>query len=447
MSEEKIMESIKADIKRYNISYLRLQFTDLLGKQKNVEVPARKLDDVLEGKIMFDGSSVQGFTRIHESDMFLKPDISTWLVLHYEKAVHETGVARFVCDTDCLDGTKFLGNPRTNLKRLLNTLGDYGFSAFNVGFEPEFYLFKDIPHEPSLLNPSDSGGYFDQSPIDESEDCRREIVYELERLGFLVEASHHEVGPGQNEITWKYADALTTADNLQTFKTVVREVAMRHGLHATFMPKPYSLIAGSGMHTNVSLFTKDGKNAFYDESDPQKISKLARYFIAGIMKHAKGFCAITNPTVNSYKRLVPGFEAPCYVAYSESNRSSLVRIPAARGLATRIEIRNPDPLANPYLELAVILAAGLDGIKNELDPGVAIGSDIFDYNADQVRSTNLEHLPVTLYDALLELDKDLLVQEALGEHIYSRYRQAKLHEWDHYHVKVSRWELDKYFSY
>ncbi|MGL5042252.1 MAG: type I glutamate--ammonia ligase [Culicoidibacterales bacterium] len=447
MDKTILLENIKSDIKKYNIAYLRLQFTDLLGKQKNVEVPARKLDDVLEGKIMFDGSSIQGFTRIHESDMFLQPEIETWRVLHYEKSVHETGVARFVCDTYTLDGAQFIGNPRTNLKRLLGELHTFGFSAFNVGFEPEFYLFKEIPTEPRSLQPSDSGGYFDQSPIDESEDCRREIVYELERLGFLVEASHHEVGPGQNEITWKYADALQTADNLQTFKTVVREVATRHKLHATFMAKPYSLIAGSGMHTNLSLFTADGKNAFYDPRDPQQISDNARHFIAGIMKHAKGFCAITNPTVNSYKRLVPGFEAPCYVAYSESNRSSLVRIPAARGLATRIEVRNPDPLANPYLTLCVLLAAGLDGIKNKLDPGMAIGSDIFDVDADQVRSTNLEHLPVTLYEALQELDKNIFIQQALGEHIYTRYRQAKLHEWDHYNVKVSRWELEKYFSH
>ncbi|GBU10957.1 glutamine synthetase [Erysipelotrichaceae bacterium] len=447
MNENQLMENITSDIKKYNIAYLRLQFTDLLGKQKNVEVPSRKLNDVLDGKIMFDGSSVQGFTRIHESDMFLKPDLITWKVLHYEKAVHDTGVARLVCDTYTLDGKQFLGNPRTNLKQLLGTLSEYGFSDFNVGFEPEFYLFKNIPTDPSQLQPSDTGGYFDQSPIDESEDCRREIVYELERLGFLVEASHHEVGPGQNEITWKYADALQTADNLQTFKTVVREVATRHGLHATFMAKPYSLIAGSGMHTNLSLFTSDGKNAFFDETDPQKLSTNARYFIAGIMKHAKGLCAITNPTVNSYKRLVPGFEAPCYVAYSESNRSSLIRIPASRGLGTRIEVRNPDAMANPYLALTVLLASGLDGIKNKLEPGIAIGTDIFDSNADQIRATALEHLPVTLYEALQELDKNLFLQAALGEHIYTRYRQAKFHEWDNYHVKVSRWELEKYFSY
>ena len=444
---EKLIQTIKTDIEKYNITYLRLQFIDLLGKTKNVEVPVRKLEEVLEGKVLFDGSSIQGFTRIHEADMLLKADPTTWQVLHFEKTLHETGVGRFICDVLSPDGTAFDGDPRNVLKRAIEELEDFGFSAFNVGLEPEFYLFKSLPHDTFDIELSDKGGYFDQSPIDESEDCRREIVYELERMNYLVEASHHEVGPGQNEVTWKYDNALTTADKLTTFKTVVRQVARRHGMYATFMPKPFSTLAGNGMHSNLSLFTKDGKNAFYDETTADGLSETAHYFIGGILKHATSFAAISNSTVNSYKRLVPGYEAPCYVAYATRNRSALVRIPASRGLGTRVEVRCPDPLANPYLLLAVLLRAGLDGIKNKTRPGEAIGEDIFDFDADQIRKSDLKHLPVTLLEALTEMQKSDLVKDTLGEHVYGRFLQAKLHEWDHYHVKVSRWELNKYFAY
>lgn len=442
-----MINTIKADIEQYNIAYLRLQFVDLLGKTKNVEVPARKIEEVLAGKILFDGSSIQGFTRIHEADMLLKADPNTWKVLHFEKSVHETSVGRFICDILAPDSTAFKGDPRYVLKRALKELDALGFSAFNVGLEPEFYLFKEVPKDTLDLHPSDNGGYFDQAPIDESEDCRREIVYELERMGYQVEASHHEVGPGQNEITWKYEDALRTADNLLTFKAVVRQVAKRHGLVATFMPKPFSTIAGNGMHANLSLLTKDGKNAFYDESGESGLSADAFYFIGGILNHAKGFAAITNSTVNSYKRLVPGYEAPCYIAYADRNRSALVRIPASRGAGTRVEVRCPDPLANPYLLLAVLLRAGLDGIKNKMHPGEAIGDDIFDYDADSVRRCKLDHLPINLLDALNKMQEDDLMKEVLGEHVYASFLKAKLHEWDHYHVKVSRWELAKYFAY
>jgi len=442
-----LMQAIKADIEKYNVAYLRLQFIDLLGKAKNVEVPARKLEEVLEGRVLFDGSSVQGFTRIHEADMLLKADPTTWQVLHFEKAVHDTSVGRFICDVYNADNTPFAGDPRNVLKRALAELDALGFSSLNVGLEPEFYLFKSLPEDTRNIEPSDNGGYFDQAPIDESEDCRREIVYELERMGYAVEASHHEVGPGQNEVTWRYASALETADKLTTFKAVVRQVAKRHGLVATFMPKPYSTLAGNGMHSNLSLLTKDGKNAFFDVNGKEQLSENAFYFIGGILKHAVSFAAVTNSTVNSYKRLVPGYEAPCYVAYADCNRSALVRIPASRGAGTRVEVRCPDPLANPYLLLAVLLRAGLDGIKNKIHPGEAIGDDIFDYDANQVRHCTLDHLPINLLEALEEMQKSVLIKETLGDHVYHKFLEAKLHEWDHYHVKVSRWELAKYFSY
>lgn len=444
---QKAIDQIKKDLETYNITYLRLQFTDLSGKAKNVEISTRKLDEALEGKILFDGSSIQGFTRIHEADMLLKADPKTWKVLHYENTVHHTGVGRFICDVLSPDGTPFAGDPRYVLKKTLEQLESYGFADFKVGLEPEFYLLKDIPSDVRDIQLSDSGGYFDQAPIDESEDCRREIVYELEKMGYIVEASHHEVGPGQNEITWKYASALETADNLQTFKAVVRHVAKRHQLVATFMPKIFSTLAGSGMHTNVSLFDHAGNNAFYDPQGKDQLSDTAYYFMGGILAHAIGFCAITNSTVNSYKRLVPGFEAPCYVAYADCNRSALVRIPASRQLGTRVEIRCPDPLANPYLALAVILASGLEGINHQLLPQTKLTDDIFDYDIEQVRQSKIACLPSNLLEALELLKADPLMKETLGAHVFDKFHEIKLKEWERYHIKVSRWELANYFIY
>ncbi|TLG74349.1 type I glutamate--ammonia ligase [Culicoidibacter larvae] len=439
-------EMIKAQAEKEHVHYIRLQFTDMLGIIKNVEVPKSQLDKVLDNKMMFDGSSIEGFVRIHESDMYLYPDLNTWKILTWEHPEDGSRVARLICDVYTTEGKPFAGDPRGNLRRVLATMEAAGFSAFNIGLEPEFYLFKRDEKGRPTLDFSDAGGYFDLSPVDGAEDCRREIVLELERLGFEVEASHHEVGPSQNEINFKYANALEACDNLQTFKLVVRNVAHKHGLKATFMAKPIAGIAGSGMHTNSSLFDLDGNNAFFDENGRHQLSDNAYHFIGGVLEHANAITAITNPTLNSYKRLVAGFEAPCYISYSTSNRSALIRIPASRGISTRVEVRSPDPMANPYLALAVILAAGLDGIKKQVDPGAPIAEDIFEMSYDERKALNIENLPSTITEALQHLRKDPVIREALGDHIYRKYMEAKYLEARDFRLEVHQWEIDRYLS-
>ena len=355
-------EEILRTIKEENVKYIRLQFTDITGTIKNVEVPVSQIDKVLDNNMMFDGSSIEGFVRIEESDMYLYPDLNTFLVFSWDSEYGK--VARFICDVYTVDRKPFAGDPRGNLKRTLERMNNLGFDTLNLGPEPEFFLFRLKENGEPSLELNDNGGYFDLAPVDLGENVRRDIVLELERLGFDIEASHHEVAPGQHEIDFKYDDVITACDNIQTFKLIVKTIARKHGLHATFMPKPIFGINGSGMHCNVSLFSK-GENSFYDENSENGLSEVASQFIAGILKHARSFTAICNPTVNSYKRLVPGYEAPCYVAWSTSNRSPLVRIPAARGKSTRVEVRSVDPAANPYLAMSTILAAGLDGIENE----------------------------------------------------------------------------------
>ncbi|MFD6441361.1 type I glutamate--ammonia ligase, partial [Peribacillus sp. NPDC060186] len=390
-------EDITRLAKEENVKYIRLQFTDILGTIKNVEIPVSQLEKALDNKMMFDGSSIEGFVRIEESDMYLYPDLNTWVIFPWTS---EKGkVARLICDIYNTDGTPFDGDPRTNLKRVLAEAREMGFTDFNLGPEPEFFLFKlDAAGEPTLeLN--DKGGYFDLAPTDLGENCRRDIVLELEEMGFEIEASHHEVAPGQHEIDFKYADAISACDNIQTFKLVVKTIARKHGLHATFMPKPLFGVNGSGMHCNVSLF-KGNQNAFYDTEGKLELSKTAEQFIAGIIKHAPSFTAVTNPTVNSYKRLVPGYEAPCYVAWSAKNRSPLIRIPASRGVSTRVEVRSVDPAANPYLALAVILKAGLDGIKNNLTPPAPVDRNIYVMNKEEREEVGIVDLPATLYAAL-----------------------------------------------
>ncbi len=369
-------ESILLDAKERNVRYVRLMFTDITGTIKNVEVPVSQLEKALDNKMMFDGSSIEGFVRIEESDMYLVPDYNTWLVFNWEDGAGDTKIARLICDVNSVDGLPFQGDPRSNLKRILKRMENLGFTSFNIGPEPEFFLFKlDEKGQPTMqLN--DNGGYFDLAPNDLAENCRRDIVLELEALGFEIEASHHEVGPGQHEIDWKYADALRSADNIQTFKLIVKSVARRHNLHATFMPKPIFGIAGSGMHCNMSLFNESG-NAFYDPDTEDQLSQTALYFIGGLLKYARAYTAICNPLVNSYKRLVPGYEAPVYVAWSGQNRSPLIRIPAARGNSTRIEARSVDPAANPYLALSVLLAAGLKGIEDKIMPPSAVDRNIY----------------------------------------------------------------------
>ena len=436
-------EDIKRIAKEQNVRFIRLQFTDLLGSIKNVEIPVSQLEKALDNKMMFDGSSIEGYVRIEESDMYLYPDLSTWVVFPW---VTTDRVARLICDIYMPDGTPFAGDPRGILKRALKEAEEMGFTAMNVGPEPEFFLFKtDDKGEPTMeLN--DQGGYFDLAPMDLGENCRREIVLTLEEMGFEIEASHHEVAPGQHEIDFKYADAISAADQIQTFKLVVKTIAREHGLHATFMPKPLFGVNGSGMHCHQSLF-RGNENAFYDENDKLGLSDVARQYMAGVLQHARAFAAITNPTVNSYKRLVPGYEAPVYVAWSASNRSPMIRIPASRGLSTRIEVRNPDPAANPYLALAVMLKAGLDGIKNKSRLPAPTDRNIYVMTEEERIEEGIPVLPWNLKEALDELIRDEVMCEALGDHALAHFYELKEIEWDMYRTHVHQWERDQYLTH
>ena len=438
----------KADIRRMakeeNVQFLRLMFTDLYGTIKNVEVPISQLDKLLDNKLMFDGSSIDGFVRIEESDMWLYPDVSTWMIFPWGS---EHGkVARIICEVYTADRKPFMGDPRNNLMRVLDEMKAEGFTDFNIGPEPEFFLFKLDPETGKpTMHLNDNGSYFDFAPVDMGENCRREIVLELERMGFDVEASHHEVAPGQHEVDFKYEDALHACDNIQTFKLVVKTVARKHGLHATFMPKPLAQVNGSGMHINMSLFDKNG-NVFYDENGDQKLSQKAYYFLGGLLKHARSFTAITNPTVNSYKRLVPGFEAPVYVAWSGRNRSPLIRVPMAREQGTRFELRSVDPSANPYMAIAAILEAGLDGLRNKIEPAASVDRNIYAMDEEERRENGIKDLPSTLHNALKELKNDEVIQGALGEHLFNNFVEAKTLEWDSYRQDVSQWERDQYLE-
>ncbi|TPV44542.1 type I glutamate--ammonia ligase [Bacillus dicomae] len=426
-----------------NVKYIRLQFTDLLGVIKNVEIPVRQLTKALDNKMMFDGSSIEGFVRIEESDMYLYPDLDTWVIFPW--TAEKGKVARLICDIYNADGTPFDGDPRNNLKRVLKEMEALGFSDFNLGPEPEFFLFKVDEKGNPTLELNDNGGYFDLAPMDLGENCRRDIVLELEEMGFEIEASHHEVAPGQHEIDFKYASAIRSCDDIQTFKLVVKTIARKHGLHATFMPKPLYGVNGSGMHCNLSLF-KNGENVFFDQNGDLQLSDDARHFIAGILKHAPAFTAVANPTVNSYKRLVPGYEAPCYVAWSAQNRSPLVRIPASRGISTRVEVRSVDPAANPYLVMATLLAAGLDGIKNKLTPPAAVDRNIYVMTKEEREEAGIIDLPATLAQALVTLQANEVVCGALGDHLLEHFIEAKEIEWDIFRTQVHQWERDQYMS-
>lgn len=439
VKKEQIMEKVKEE----NVRYIRLQFTDLFGTVKNVEIPVSQLPKALNNKMMFDGSSIEGFVRIEESDMYLYPDLNTFVIFPWDS---ERGkVARLICDIYNPDGTPFEGDPRNNLKRVLKEMEDLGFTSFNVGPEPEFFLFKLDEYGEPTLELNDNGGYFDLAPTDLGENCRRDIVLELEAMGFEIEASHHEVAPGQHEIDFKYQNALKACDDIQTFKLVVKTIARKHGLLATFMPKPLLGINGSGMHSNLSLF-KNNENAFYDKNGLLELSDTAFSFMAGVLKHAPNFTAITNPTVNSYKRLVPGYEAPCYVAWSARNRSPLIRIPASRGMSTRIEVRSVDPSANPYLAMAVLLAAGLDGIKNKLTAPQPVDQNIYALSKKQREELGIIDLPATLADAIELLKSDEVMTKALGRHLFERFVEAKEIEWDLFRTQVHPWEREQYLT-
>lgn len=439
MTESEVLKICREE----KVRFLRLQFTDILGFNKNVEIPEQQFEKALSGQIMFDGSSIEGFSRIEESDMLLHPDSNTFRIFPFEQ-MPRGRVARLICDVVHPDGKSFDGCPRTRLKAVLEKARALGFQM-QAGIEAEFFLFlQDQEGAPTTVT-HDSAGYFDLTPVDRGEEARRDIVNVLEAMGFEVEAAHHEVAPGQHEIDFKYEEALTTADNVATFKLIVRKVAQDHGLHATFMPKPIYGINGSGMHTHQSLF-RNGENAFFDPDGEGELSSLARFYIAGLLKHARGFCAVTNPLINSYKRLVPGYEAPTNVAWSERNRSPLVRVPARRGEGTRCELRMPDPSCNPYLALAVMLQAGLDGIESELEPPPPVNKNIYRMSVRERRRHKIADLPSSLNQALLQLRKDKVIQEALGKHIYRSFLEAKRQEWNSYIAQIHPWEVQTYLA-
>ncbi len=440
MTRDEILKIIEEE----KIHFFRLQFVDILGHMKNVAIPRSQIEKALDGQIMFDGSSIDGFVSINESDMYLKPDYDSFVVLPWR---NKDGVAaaRIICDVAKADGSPFEGCPRQNLKRVLAEAQKMGFTM-NVGTECEFFLFeRDECGNPTICT-QDKAGYFSVDPDDYGIDCRREIIETLESMGYEIEASHHEVAEGQHEINFKYADAVTAADNTITFKWVVKTIAKKYGLHATFMPKPVFGINGSGMHTNQSLFHLDGRNAFFDESDPLQLSKTAYQYIAGIAKNARAFAAVTNPLVNSYKRLVPGYEAPVYVAWSASNRSALMRIPASRGQGTRVEVRCPDPTCNPYLAFAMMLSAGLDGVKNDLTPPPSTDLNIYKMTDRQKRAAKIKNMPASLQEALVEFKKNPLSRAALGDHIFENYLSAKEAEWDAFRIAVTDWERETYLA-
>lgn len=426
----------------HQVRFLRLQFTDILGINKNVEVPASQFAKALAGDILFDGSSIEGFVRVEESDMLLRPEFSTFRVFPWGDP--HSRVARVICDVVNPDGGAFAGDPRGVLKRQVARASRMGY-VMNAGMEAEFFLFRPAADGSAATLTHDVGGYFDLAPMDRGEDARRAIVATLEQLGFEVEAAHHEVAHGQHEIDFRYADALTTADNLTTFRFVVKHVAQQFGLIASFMPKPVYGQNGSGMHTHQSLFRK-GANAFDDPKGEYGLSRIAHHYIGGLLKHARGMCAITNPLVNSYKRLVPGFEAPVNVAWSMKNRSPLVRVPDRRGTGTRVELRSPDPAANPYLALAVMLAAGLDGLETEATSREPVNANIWEMSHRERRRLRIDDLPHDLNEACDELEKDAEIMEALGPHVTQHFLAAKRQEWSEYISQVSAWELEQYLA-
>ena len=427
----------------YGVEFVRLQFTDMFGVLKNVAITVKQLEKALEGELMFDGSSIEGYVRIEESDMYLRPDPNTFLIFPWMG--HEGAEARLICDVYDQSGRPFQGDPRYVLKRATQKAEEMGY-LMNVGAECEFFLFHtDNEGVPTTIT-HDKAGYFDLTPIDLGENARRDMVLNLEKMGFETEASHHEVAPGQHEIGFKYNEAVTSADNIMTFKYVVRNIAQRHGLHATFMPKPVFGIAGSGMHTNMSLSDLNGKNVFFDPSKEYELSQEALYFMGGIIKHIKAITAITNPTINSYKRLVPGYEAPINIAWSTGNRSPLIRIPAKRGASTRIELRSPDPSCNPYFASAVCLQAGLKGIREKILPPGPVNQNIYEMDQKAREAAGIENLPSSLEGALEEFKKDTFIQEAIGRHVAERFIEAKEIEIQNYNERVHQWELDQYLG-
>lgn len=433
-------EDVVKLVEEEDVEFIRLQFTDIFGNLKNIAVTSSQLKKALDNRCMFDGSSIEGFVGAEESDMCLYPDLSTLEIFPWRP--QQGKVARMICDIHRPDGQPFEGDPRYVLKRAVNEAKEMGYT-FNVGPECEFFLFHTDENAMPTTITYEQAGYFDLGPLDFGENARRDMIMTLEEMGFEIEASHHESAPAQHEIDFKYDEALATADNIMTFKLAVKTIARRHGLHATFMPKPKHGVSGSGMHINMSL-SKDGKNVFRDEQDENGLSKEAYWFIGGLMEHVRGMAAVTNPLVNSYKRLVPGYEAPVYVAWSAKNRSPLIRIPASRGEGTRIELRSPDPAANPYLTLALCLMAGLDGIRRQIEPPAGVDTNLSDMTEAERCARGIQTLPGTLIEAVNELEQDAFVQGVLGRHVAEHYIAAKKAEWHRYRSQVTDWEINEY---
>ena len=434
-------DDIRRLLKEKEVEFLKLQFCDINGQIKNLCLPVSQIDKVLNNEVMLDGSSIKGFRNIETSDMNMYPDLSTFTILPTTtSATH----ARLICDIHNPDGTPFEGCPRANLKRVMQKAKKMGYEM-NVGPEAEFFLFKRDANGQLTMDTHDNANYYDAAPDDMGEKIRAEIIQTISGMGFEVEASHHESAKGQHEIDFKYADALTSADNIITFRYVVKAIARAHGQHATFMPKPIAGINGSGMHCNLSIF-KNNKNTFYDAKRAHQLSEVALYSIGGLLDHVRNFTAITNPTVNSYKRLVPGYEAPVYLAWSLANRSALIRVPAKKGNATRVELRSPDPSCNPYLAFAVILEAMLDGIQKKTKPPLDIDKNIYKMDERERKRAKIETLPGSLHEALLLMKKSSMVKSALGEHIFKEFMQSKLIEWDNYRTAVTPYELYMYLE-
>lgn len=425
-----------------DVGFIRLQFTDIYGTLKNVAITTGQLERALNNECMFDGSSIEGFSRIEESDMYLRPDLNTFTIFPWRP--QQGKVARFICDIYRPDGTAYESDPRQVLENVIRETEEMGYQ-FVVGPEFEFFLFHQDDDGTPTTTTHEKAGYFDLGPLDLGENARRDMVLTLEDMGIEIEASHHEMAPAQHEIDLKYEEALETADNMVTFRMVVKTIAKRHGLHATFMPKPKYGINGSGMHLNMSL-SRDGENIFSDENDEHGLSQEAYYFIGGLMKHIKAITFITNPLVNSYKRLVPGYEAPTYIAWSANNRTPLIRIPESRRSGKRIELRSPDASANPYLALAVCLAAGMEGIREKILPPKEISQNIFELNEEEKKALGIECLPGSLMEAVEEFEKDAFIQKVLGEELSQKFIKAKKAEYDRYRSHVSEWEMNEYLQ-
>jgi glutamine synthetase len=442
----KQIEHVLKAVKESNINFVRLQFTDIFGIPKNVEIPANKLESVLEKGIAFDGSSIEGFMRISESDMYLQPDMSTLAIYPWTMESGEARTARIICDVLRPDGTPFSGDPRYVLKRAVAEAEKLGYTMY-AGAEAEFFLFRRTPNGQASLELHDSGGYFDLNPLDRGEEARADIVVALEKMGFDIEAAHHEVAPSQHEIDFRYAEVLRTADNIVTFRFVVKTIAMRHGLHATFMPKPVAGINGSGMHTHISLF-RDGHNIFYDPKASYGLSETAQHFLAGVIEHIVAITALANPLVNSYKRLVPGYEAPVNISWARINRSALIRVPASNTpeTSTRLELRSPDPSCNPYVAYAAILMSGLEGIRRKLQAPAPVEENIYKLTKEQREERGIGSLPGSLDEALAALQQDTVVRAALGEHILEKYLEAKEEELHGYRLTVTPWEIERYLE-